>query len=200
MRLHQVRYYSAEIWTRGLTQIADQCQAQFELGIALSLYSWPSLSLAVTNNWGGPESEEKRQWFVGATIDVLKENPDEDGEWIETFLLQVMLDEFEVNVDDESGYEVAEQIVKLRRDCGRGDFKEVEEMRGKWESKGGRNADIGKLFEKRERAEEEDETDGSEEDDDEDVDMDEAPPLVRVREPVVAEVDEDGFTKVTKKR
>ncbi|KAL5318621.1 hypothetical protein ACEPPN_013685 [Leptodophora sp. 'Broadleaf-Isolate-01'] len=182
----------------------EQCQAQFELGIALSLYSWPSLSLAVTNNWGGPDSEEKRQWFVGATIDVLKEHPDEDGEWIETFLLQVMLDEFEVNVDDESGYEVAEQIVKLRRDCGKGDFKEVEEMRGKWESKGGKSADIGKMFAKRERTEEEDETDGSEEEDDEDededVDMDEAPPLVRVREPVVAEVDEDGFTKVTKKK
>ncbi|KAH7346588.1 Pre-rRNA-processing protein TSR2-domain-containing protein [Rhexocercosporidium sp. MPI-PUGE-AT-0058] len=177
----------------------EQCQAQFELGIALSLYSWPSLSLAVTNNWGGPDSEEKRQWFVGATIDVLKEHPDEDGEWIETFLLQVMLDEFEVNVDDESGYEVAEQIVKLRRDCGKGDFKEVEEMRGRWESKGGRSADLGRMFEKRERAEDEDETDGSEEDD-EDVDMDEAPPLVRVREPVVAEVDDDGFTKVTKKK
>lgn len=175
------------------------CQAQFELGVTLSLYFWPSLSLAVTNNWGGPDSDEKRQWFAGATIDLLKENPEEDGEWIETFLLQVMLDEFEVNVDDESGYEVAEQIVRLRKDCAKGDFKEVEEMRRKWESRSG-GQDVGKLFEKRERTEEEDETDGSEEEDDEDVDMDEAPPLVRVREPVVAEVDEDGFTKVTKKK
>ncbi|CZS97438.1 related to TSR2 Twenty S rRNA accumulation protein [Rhynchosporium agropyri] len=178
----------------------EQCQAQFELGIALSLYSWPSLSLAVTNNWGGPDSEEKRQWFVGQTIDLLQENPDVDDAWIEEFLLNVMLDEFEVNVDDESGYEVAEQIVKLRRDCGKGDFKEIEEMRVKWESKRG-NADLGKMFERKERAEEEDETDGSEDDDeDEDVDMDDAPPLARVREPVVAEVDEDGFTKVTKKK
>ncbi|PVH84128.1 pre-rRNA-processing protein-like protein TSR2, partial [Cadophora sp. DSE1049] len=180
--------------------LAEQCQAQFELGITLTLYTWPSLSLAVTNNWGGPDSEEKRQWFVGATIDVLKENPEEDSEWIETFLLQVMLDEFEVNVDDESGYEVAEQIVKLRRDCARGEFAEVQEMRRRWESKGGRSVELGRLFEKRERAEEEDETDGSEDGDDEDVDMGEAPPLVRVREPVVAEVDEDGFTKVTKKK
>merc|ERR1711939_286481 len=96
----------------------EQCQAHFELGLTLALYTWPSLSLAVTNNWGGPDSEEKRQWFVGATIDVLKD----------------------------------------------------------------------------------DETDGSEDDEEEDVDMEEAPPLVRVREPVVAEVDEDGFTKVTKKK
>ena len=125
---------------------------------------------------------------------------DADGEWIETFLLQVMLDEFEVNVDDDSGYEVAEQILRLRRDCMKGDFREVQEMKRRWDSKRGKE-DVGKLFEKRERDEKEDETDGSEQDEeDEDIDMDEAPPLVRVREPNVAEVDEDGFTKVTKKK
>jgi pre-rRNA-processing protein TSR2 len=115
-----------------------------------------------------------------------------------------MLDEFEVNVDDESGYEVAEQIIRLRRDCAKGDFREVVAMKEQWDRKGGKNEDVGKLFEKRERDEKEDETGDSEEDDDEDededVDMDEAPPLVRIREPAVPEVDEDGFTKVTKKK
>lgn len=109
-----------------------------------------------------------------------------------------MLDEFEVNVDDESGFEVAEQILRLRRDCAKGDFKEVEEMKARWDRKGGE--DLGKMFEKKERNEEDDETDGSEDEEDEDVEMDEAPPLVRVKEPVVPEVDADGFTKVTKKK
>jgi pre-rRNA-processing protein TSR2 len=135
---------------------------------------------------------------------LLNEYPDADGEWIETFLLQVMLDEFEVNVDDESGYEVAEQILRLRRDCAKGDFREVETMKEQWDRKGGKSDDVEKLFEKRERDEKEDETDQSEEeeddDEDDDVDMDEAPPLVRVREPFVPEMDEDGFTKVTKKK
>jgi len=178
----------------------EKRQAQFELGIVLSLYLWPSLSLAVANNWGGPDSSDKREFFAQATIDLLKENPDADQEWIETLLLQFMLDEFEVNVDDESGYEVAEQIVRLRKDCGAGIFTKVEEMKARWERKGGRD-DVGKLFEKRERDEKDDETDASEDDEDDgDVDMDEAPALVRVREPVVPEVDEDGFTKVTKKK
>lgn len=178
----------------------ETCQAHFELGITLSLFLWPSLSLAVTNNWGGPDSSEKREWFAQETINLIKENPEEDVEWIETFLLQVMLDEFEVNVDDESGYEVADQIMRLRKNCAKGDFAEVQDMKRRWDSKGGKQ-DVGKMFEKRERSEEEDETDGSEDDDeDEDVDMDEAPPLVRTREPVVPEVDEDGFTKVTKKK
>ena len=142
--------------------------------------------------------------MVRANVDLLNENPDADGEWMETFLLQVMLDEFEVNVDDESGYEVAEQILRLRKDCAKGDFRQVVAMKEKWDRKGGKSEDVGKLFEKRERNEEEDETDGSEEDsgdeDDGDVDMDEAPPLVTVKHAVVPEVDEDGFTKVTKKK
>ena len=130
----------------------------------------------------------------------MNENPDADGEWIETFLLQVMLDEFEVNVDDESGYEVAEQILRLRKDCGKGNFREVVEMKEKWDGRGGRSEDVGKLFEKKERDEAEDETDGSEDEDDEDVEMDDAPQLIRVKESVAPEVDEDGFTKVTKKK
>ena len=178
----------------------EKCQAQFELGIALSLFFWPSLSLAVTNNWGGPSSSDKREWFAQATIDLLNENPDADVEWIEEFLLQVMSDEFEVNVDDESGYEVAEQMVRLRKDCRKGSFAEVVEMKDRWDKKGGKD-DLEKMFEKRERDEREDETSGEEdESDDEDVDMDEAPPLVRLKESVVPEVDEDGFTKVIKKK
>ncbi|KAF4632863.1 hypothetical protein G7Y89_g5268 [Cudoniella acicularis] len=135
------------------------------------------------------------------TIDLLNENPDADAEWLEEFLLQVMLDEFEVNVDDESGFEVAEQIMRMRKDCIKGEFREVLQLKERWDARGGRGEDVGKLFEK-ERDEREDETSGSEGDDREggaDVDMDEAPPLVRVRQPVLPEVDEDGFTKVTKK-
>jgi pre-rRNA-processing protein TSR2 len=112
-----------------------------------------------------------------------------------------MLDEFEVNVDDESAFEVAEGILKVRRDCARGDFKGVEALNEKWNAKGGEK--MRDMFVKKERDEKEDETSGSEDEDKEggaDVKMEEAPQLVRVKEPVVSEVDEDGFTKVTKKK
>lgn len=134
--------------------------------------------------------------FASATIDLLKENPDSDEAWIEEFLLQVMLDEFEVNVDDESGADIAEQICRLRKDCARGNFAEVVALKERWEKKGN---EVGALFQRKEDDEgEEDESSGSD-DGDMDVDMDEAPQLVR-REPVAPEVDEDGFTKVTKKK
>ena len=74
-------------------------------------------------------------------------------------------------------------------------------MKDRWDRKGGKD-DWEKIFERRERDENETETSGEEdESDDEDVDMlDEAPPLVRVKDFVVPEVDEDGFTKVIKKK
>jgi len=180
-----------------------KAQAQFELGTTLSLFLWPSLSLAVTNNWGGPDSADKREWFAQTTIDVLTETPDADAEWLETFLLQVMFDEFEVNVDDESAFEVAEQILRIRSNCAKGDFAEVGTLKGRWDAKSGKGEELGKMFEKKERDEREDETSASEDGDEDggaDVEMEEAPQLVRVREPVVPEVDEDGFTKVTKKK
>lgn len=173
-------------------------KAQFELGITLSLFFWPSLSLAVTNQWGGPDSAGKREWFAQTTIDVLSENPDADGEWIEEFLLQVMIDEFEVNVDDESGYEVAEQIVRMRKDCAHGNFEEVRTLKQRWDQRGDRGLLEGQ-FKEQERREEDDETDGSE-DEQEDVEMDDAPQPARAKEKAIPEVDDEGFTKVTKKR
>lgn len=129
------------------------------------------------------------------------ENPDEDADWIETFLLQVMVDEFEVGVEDDSAFEVAEQIVRLRKECAKGNFAEVVEMKRKWDAKGGKQ-DVGSMFKKtsEEEGDEDDDEDDDEEEGEEDVDMDDAPPLARVREPVVAEIDEDGFTKVIKKK
>lgn len=155
----------------------------------------------MTNHWGGPDSAEKREWFAQATIDVLNDEPDADTVWIEEFLLQVMVDEFEVNVDDESGFDVAEQIVRMRRDCGKGDFSEVRALKERWDQRGGRDV-VQSQFKEQQRDEADDETDGSDEDEDEgmeDVEMDEAPQLVAKEKPI-PEVDEDGFTKVTKKR
>jgi pre-rRNA-processing protein TSR2 len=155
----------------------------------------------VTNHWGGPDSVGKREWFAQATIDVLADEPDADSAWIEEFLLQVMLDEFEVNVDDESGFDVAEQIVRMRRDCARGEFAEVRALKERWDQRGGRDVPQSQ-FKEQQRTDEEDETDGSdyeEEEEGQDVEMGDAPQLV-AREKPIPEVDEDGFTKVTKKK
>ncbi|KAG4032901.1 hypothetical protein MFRU_006g03590 [Monilinia fructicola] len=182
----------------------------FHRSITLSLFLWPSLTLAVTSSWGGPASSSKREWFAGTLIDLLSDaaNHDVDAAWIEELLLQVMEDEFDVVVDDGSAAEVAAGIVRCRAECERGawgdDGSLCFRLERRWAETGGKGAGLRGFS----KGEDQEDTDGDEEsgeeeeeeDGDGDVDMDEAPQLVRVKEPVVPEVDEDGFTKVVKKR
>ena len=96
-----------------LIESQETIQNKFDVSIALILSLWPALTLAVTNNWGGPSSSDKRDWFAGAISDLFISNPATDLEDVETVLLQIMLDEFEVNVDDESAFEVAERDYEI---------------------------------------------------------------------------------------
>ncbi|KAK4154360.1 Pre-rRNA-processing protein TSR2-domain-containing protein [Chaetomidium leptoderma] len=223
------------------------CQSTFEQGVALSLNLWPALTLAVQNNWGGPDSSDKRDWFAGAVVELFPdvsrltpaqlqsktttsttsssssqptqpsaataaaqngstssnavvEEPDQED--VETVLLQVMLDEFEVNVDDDSAFEVAEQVVRMRGECLRGKFDEVDALRRRWEGKKGGNNKV--VFKKVEDQDEDtdwdtDDDDEEEEEDEGDVEMGDAPPPPR-REREEPEVDADGFTTVSRKK
>ena len=165
----------------------------------MTLSSWPSLTLAVQNLWGGPDSSEKRDWFAGAISDLIAATPDADVEYLEEFLLQIMNDEFDVNVDDDSGAEVAAKIVGLRRLTLLGDFAKIDEMYKQWaerQSKGG----AGINFKQVTRDEDDDDTDWDSDDMDEDNGGDEAPPLVQMpKKKAEPKVDEDGFTEVISK-
>lgn len=166
------------------------------------------------NNWGGPDSEDKRNWFSGAIVDLFPEftdapqsqqqakinAPEEVSmEDVETVLLQVMIDEFEVNVDDDTGVEVADQIVRARSQCALGQFDEVEKLRERFVNLGGKKVDG--MFKKTEDADQDTdwESDDSGDSDEEgaDVEMADAP---APKEKPAPEVDEDGFTKVTHKK
>ncbi|KAI0408487.1 hypothetical protein F4802DRAFT_550070 [Xylaria palmicola] len=136
-----------------------------------------------------------------------KKLPDEPlAEDVEETLLQVMFDEFEANIDDQSEAQVADRIMKCRTQCAVGDFALVEELRARWlDTK-------GKKVVAQAAADQDQDTDwdsGSDDDDDDnegngsaDVDMDDAPALVPVapKEKPQPEIDEDGFEKVTRKK
>jgi len=191
----------------------ETLKTSFARATTLLLFLWPTLSLAVTNSWGGPLSSQKREWFAGTLVDLLDSTPEEeaDAEWIEELLLQVMMDEFEVVVEDGSAAVLADDICRVRKEVlGRGVVEggRLTELERVWGEKqrGGRDViGTGAFREGKEQGdtdgeEEDDDDDEESEDDDGDVEMEEAPQLVRVREPVVPEVDADGFTKVTKKK
>ena len=150
------------------------------------------------NSWGGPQSSEKREWFAGAISDLMAATPDADVDYVEEFLLQVMNDEFEVNVEDDSAEKIAAKIVGLRKLTLMGDVATVDEMYREWQEKqrtgGGREQ-----FQEVVREEGDDDTDWDSED--EDIDMQEPPQLVKAqKEKAAPEVDEDGFTKVIGKK
>lgn len=184
---------------------ATNASSYLDLGITLALNSWPALSLAVQSHWGGPTSSDKRDWLCGALSDMLSERPETDAEDLEDVLIQVMNDEFDVVVDDESAGNVAAEIMEMKMQTARGEFGPIRQMWENYQQKSQQKAAGGgaEMFKKVEAREEDQETDDDEDSDDAegmDVDMDDAPALVRApREKVEPEIDEDGFTKVVGK-
>ncbi|RHZ63350.1 hypothetical protein CDV55_103394 [Aspergillus turcosus] len=174
-----------------------------DLGITLAINNWPALTMAVQSNWGGPTSSDKRDWLCGAISDMINERPETDALDLEDVLIQVMNDEFDVVVDDESAAPVAAQIMAIREQTARGEFGLVQELWEAWQRKSQQKDNVAAAFKRVEVGDDEQDTDDEEDEDedDEDVDMGEAPALVRApRERVEPEVDEDGFTKVVGKK
>ncbi|KAI9765434.1 MAG: hypothetical protein M1840_007392 [Geoglossum simile] len=185
----------------------DQIQAKFELGVAIALFHWPALTLAVQNEWGGSESASKREWFAGAIVEMFEKRPQTDLEDVETTLLQVMSDEFEVDVEDDTAYQVAQVITDIRATTQEGDFSLVDKLHSEWVAKSGNPTAI---FKEVERNDDEDNTDGdsvdledSSGDEDGDVEMGDDSAQIdppKSRQNPGPEVDEDGFTKVVSKK
>lgn len=183
----------------------ETIQKKFDLAIALTLATWPALTLAVQNSWGGQQSSEKRDWFAGAISELIGSTPDADVEYVEEFLLQVMNDEFETNLEDGSGEEVAVKILGLRKLTLHGNFAMVDDMYSRWEQRQSRSVETVS-FKHIETGEDGDDTDeGSDElegeTSDEDVEMEQAPVLVYIsKEKAQPKVDDEGFTEVVSKR
>lgn len=209
---------------RGVTQPAPtDLSSQIDLLISLHLWAWPALTLAIQNSWGGSSqvSHDKRDWFGGAISELLTSTPAQlaDVADLEEVLLQVMVDEFEVVVDDGSAEETAREIWTGVAKLYAGDASELTAMYGKWQARqsknGGKELVSGIV---RGEDKEADDTDWDDSDDEDgewngfpdnptnrdvDMDMDEAPPLIDVQrrnQKAEPEVDEDGFTKVVGKK
>lgn len=177
----------------------EQLQSAFDHGIWYALSLWPALHVAVQNSWGGADSSEKRDWFAGAVSDLFTGRQDTDAEDLEAFLLQIMQDEFDCNVEDETEVEVVRTILVLRKTLLEGDVSAYETLEKRWNSRGMMKADVLVV----------DNGDGEVDEDDEDDEMDDeedrAPRAGQQapREPKEkpqAQVDDDGFTKVVGKK
>jgi len=183
--------------------------ALFARGIVARLALWPALRLAVDEQWGGPESAQKRTWLASVLVDAFEEHasqpqqyPKPDVYYVEETLLQAMEDEFDVVLEDGSAEAVAKDVVRMWEEVGveggsdgivRGFEEQAAKVKGK-KVQAQRSGDSGD--------EEDWSDDGEEGSEEESMDTDPVPTLVPVEsapkkpEP---EVDEDGFTTVKAK-
>lgn len=192
-----------------LPPTTEQLQTSFDSGIWYALSLWPALHVAIQNSWGGPDSSDKKDWFAGAVSSLFTENAASgqgvDNEELEVFLLQIMQDEFECNVEDDSEVEIARTILALRKSLMERDLSAFRALEARWRNRGQMKANI-QVIDNGELEEDEEEFEGFS-DDDGDVDMDvdgdgAAPKLVPatvVKEKLEPVVDDDGFTKVVGK-
>lgn len=154
------------------------------------------------NQWGGPDSSDKRDWLAGQISELFAAEPLTDTEDVEVMLLQVLEDEFGVRLEDETEVGVAREIMILRKEIAEGEFKTVDALQAKWEARKGKEVSTGNVQVVEKSQEGEWDSVDEESDEDEDVDMGDAPQLVAAvpKEKPKPEVDEDGFQKVVGKK
>ncbi|KAI1918194.1 rRNA accumulation- protein [Ophidiomyces ophidiicola] len=174
--------------------------AQLDLAITLILNCWPVLNLAVQSSWGGPNSSEKRDWLCAAVAELFSSRPDTDSIDLEEVLLQVMNDEFDVVVDDESGADIADRIMEVKAEIEKGELARVNKLWEEYNERERRGGDNLSLFKGVDVKDEDQETDGDEDEEESDVEMADAPTSKPPKERELPEVDEDGFTKVVGRR
>ncbi|XP_053552183.1 pre-rRNA-processing protein TSR2 homolog [Bombina bombina] len=92
------------------------------------LGGWPVLQIAVENAFGGPQSQEKADWMVGAVEQYFLSNADLEQYEVEETLTAMMNDEFDTLVEDGSLMLVAQQLCGFYVQCQRGDVAGVREQ------------------------------------------------------------------------
>lgn len=113
----------------------DQQDANFELGVSMIVYSWYTLTTAVDNLWGGPQSAEKRDWISGCIVEEFENNKEIDIIYIHELLCGIMEDEFDTVIEDQSTIEIAQKIVKVYNQCKEKYFDDIKKMYSKWLTK-----------------------------------------------------------------
>ncbi|KAJ1984554.1 rRNA accumulation- protein [Dimargaris verticillata] len=105
-------------------------QAAFAKGLQILLTNWPVLRSAVDQGWGGDESREKEQWLIDTLVGYAGERGRRlEPEDVEDVLVQVLSDEFDTVVEDESPRHLGRLVVRLYKECVTGNHRMLETLR-----------------------------------------------------------------------
>ncbi|WJX34831.1 hypothetical protein P8452_22904 [Trifolium repens] len=101
----------------------------FQEGIGLVLSRWSALRTAVENEWGGRNSHIKAQQFAADIFSWFTQS--RDPLYIDD--LEILLDEgalaFNLQIEDGSVEEIAEELMIMHEECLSGNFGSVERLR-----------------------------------------------------------------------
>jgi len=180
-------------------------QSAFDSSIYYILHLWPIIRLALSETWQGSKTSELVEWFAGAISTRFEEVPETDQDDVEDILIQVMFDEFEVNVDDGSEEEVARRIVQCySMIMVQGDVHVAEEVKREFDSRKAAGTGIRGVMAQKDHDEEE--TDSGTDDemagemkDQDDVHMADVH-TGTTKEKIQPEIDDDGFMTVVGKK
>lgn len=112
----------------------------FEFACGVIIQQWSVLQTAVSEQWAGPQSADIRDWIGGQVVDFLRQATagqslddllrvrDDIVADIEELLLQIMLDEFDANLEDESAFAIAKHIVQIYLECAQKNFDSVRQL------------------------------------------------------------------------
>lgn len=188
----------------------------FARGTIALINLWPALKLAVSEQWGGPESAEKRVWMISEVVDYFESclpdtknasttTPEElagivDQDDLADLLENMIKDEFDVDFDDGSLDHVAGDIVKLWKKIVSGDKAMVDELEELVRTTGGKRVQAqGSGDDEVELDEDGNPLEDDESSEDEDVEMSGSSAQAQPKEKQEPVVDDDGFTLVQKK-
>lgn len=184
-----------EVENGTLTFPNEKQQAKFELGVCMAVYKWEELATAVENSWGGPKSAEKRDWISGIVIDLFKESSAVDIQLIEETLLYAMVDEFDVQVDNDSALEIAALVMAFYKQVQEQKYDHIDALYARWQEK--RNTQEEKRHVHIEEDPNNPDDSDSEDDDNNEDNMDIDEDRVEHKEEPI--IDDDGFQLVQKK-
>ncbi|EGW34759.1 uncharacterized protein SPAPADRAFT_53174 [Spathaspora passalidarum NRRL Y-27907] len=180
----------------------EKQQGKFELGVCMAVYKWEELATAVENSWGGPKSNEKRDWISGIVIELFDEKA-VDIQLIEETLLYAMVDEFDTEVDNDSALEIAALIMKFYKDVTVHNYTDIDQLYNRWQEKQNSGQHQSHKVTVESDPNNPDVSDSEEEEDEEEhhegCNHDHEHDHMEIDEPAGPVVDEDGFELVQSK-
>ena len=89
----------------------------FHTSVDAILKNWTALQLAVSQGAGGPQSKEIAQWMVDAVVQWFNENNNLEPYEVTEFLEQIIIQEFNLIIDDGSSDEIGTTICEFYQIC-----------------------------------------------------------------------------------